>query len=163
MPALSAIVVLGCRVVLDAGENLAAGALLRRVAMAAETYLERGDTATVVIASGGRRWGNVVEADAMARELARRGVPERAIVRERCSLSTRDNARFASEALGRRGIGSAAVVTCAWHMARATTLFSRAGVEVEAVAARAGRVAPWPSRIWRWGIERLLTRLVTHV
>jgi uncharacterized SAM-binding protein YcdF (DUF218 family) len=144
---------------LDDSERLVAGALRRRVEKGAETYLERGDSQTVVVVSGGRRWGEVVEADAMARELARRGVPERAIVRERCSLSTRDNARFSAETLGRRGIERAAIVTCAWHMARAVALFSRAGLAVEAVAARGERSVPWPSRLWRWGTERLLTRV----
>jgi uncharacterized SAM-binding protein YcdF (DUF218 family) len=112
-----------------------------------------------VVVSGGRRWGDVVEADAMALELARRGVPEHAIVRERCSLSTRENARFTALALARRGIGRAAVVTCEWHMARALALFSRAGLEVEGIAARGGPDAPWPSRILRWGLERVLTQV----
>jgi uncharacterized SAM-binding protein YcdF (DUF218 family) len=146
-------------VCLDDSEQLVPGALLRRTTMGAETYHERGDTQTVVVASGGRRWGDVVEADAMARELVRGGVPERAIVRERCSLSTRDNARFTAEALGRRGIARATIVTCAWHMPRAVALFSRAGLDVEPVAARDGRGAPWPSRLWRWGVERLLTQV----
>jgi uncharacterized SAM-binding protein YcdF (DUF218 family) len=124
--------------------------------MGASTYLQRGDARTVIVVSGGRRWGDQVEADAMARELARRGVPAGAIVRERCSLSTRENARFAAELLGRRGARAAVLVTCPWHMARAVALFSRAGVVVEAVAA-AGVAAPWPSRAWRWGVERVLT------
>jgi uncharacterized SAM-binding protein YcdF (DUF218 family) len=144
---------------LDDSEHLVAGALLRRVEMGAATYLARADPQTVIVVSGGRRWGDVVEADAMARELARRGVPERAIVRERCSLSTRENARFTAEALARRGIGRAAVVTCAWHIARATAFFAHAGLDVEPVAARGGGAASWPSRLWRWGIERLLTRV----
>ena len=92
----------------------------------------------------------------MARELALRGVPERAIVRERCSLSTRENARFTAEVLTRRGADRAALVTCPWHMARAVAFFSHAGLAVEPVAA-AGVVTPWPSRLWRWGVERVLT------
>jgi uncharacterized SAM-binding protein YcdF (DUF218 family) len=120
-------VVLGCKVSLD-GEGRLAGALAWRVAAAAGAYARRGDADVVVVASGGRRWAGIVEADAMARELARLGVPEGAIVRERCSLSTRDNARFAAAALERRGIARATVVTCAWHLARAVTLFTREGV-----------------------------------
>ena len=152
----AAIVVLGCRVRLDAAERLSPSALARRVEMGARTYLQRGDARTVIVVSGGRRWGDEVEADAMARELTLRGVPAGAIVRERCSLSTRENARFAAELLGRRGARGAVLVTCPWHMARAVALFSRAGVAVEAVAA-AGVDAPWPSRAWRWGVERVLT------
>jgi uncharacterized SAM-binding protein YcdF (DUF218 family) len=151
-----AIVVLGCRVRIDGAQRLSQGALARRVEMGARTYLQRADAATVIVVSGGRRWGDEVEADAMARELALHGVPAGAIVRERCSLSTRENARFTAELLGRRGAHRAALVTCPWHMARAVAFFSSVGLAVEPVAAT-GEVAPWPSRVWRWGVERILT------
>jgi uncharacterized SAM-binding protein YcdF (DUF218 family) len=141
---------------LDAGSRLASSALARRVEMAARTYLQRGDARAVVVVSGGRRWGDDVEADAMARELALRGVPERAIVRERCSFSTRENARFTAEVLARRGACRVTLVTCPWHMERAVALFARTGLAVEPIAA-GGRDAPWPSRAWRWGVERVLT------
>jgi uncharacterized SAM-binding protein YcdF (DUF218 family) len=144
---------------LDADERLSPSALARRVETGARTYLERGDAHTVVVVSGGRRWGEAIEADAMARDLALRGVPAGAIVRERCSLSTRENARFTAELLGRRGLHRAALVTCPFHLLRATTLFSSAGVEVEAIAATGGQVASWPSRAWRWGVERMLMRV----
>lgn len=152
---LRAVVVLGCRVVLD-GEGRLVGALGRRVATAAALYGRRADEDTVVVASGGRSWAGLVEADAMARELTRLGVPERAVVRERCSLSTVDNARFGVAALARRGIDAGAVVTCAWHLPRAVVLFEGQGLRVEGVAAAAGE-ARLASRIWRWGRERVLT------
>jgi cyclophilin family peptidyl-prolyl cis-trans isomerase/uncharacterized SAM-binding protein YcdF (DUF218 family) len=139
------------------------GALGRRVEAAAAEYArrrERGEAAGVlVVASGGRRWAGVVEADAMARELARRGVPPAVVVRERCSLSTRDNARFAVAALERRGIARATVVTCAWHLPRALALFRRAGVVADGLPAPSGN-APWRQRLWRWGRETVLTLLV---
>jgi uncharacterized SAM-binding protein YcdF (DUF218 family) len=150
----SAFVVLGCRVSLDV-EGRLEGALGRRARAAAEAYLQRGDAEAVVVASGGRRWSDVVEADAIARELTRRGVPARAVVRERCSLSTRDNARYASAALARRGIARATVVTCAWHLPRAVALFGREGVEVDGLAVSPGST-PWTRRLWRWGRERVL-------
>jgi uncharacterized SAM-binding protein YcdF (DUF218 family) len=132
------------------------------VVAASRLYAARAGRVGVVVASGGRRWDEVVEADAIARDLARDGVPPGLIVRERCSLSTRDNARFVAEALARRGMLSPApralVVTCDWHMPRALALFARAGVD-----AQAGAVAldPHPSRrrrLWRWGREALLGR-----
>ncbi|MGD0530424.1 MAG: YdcF family protein, partial [Polyangiaceae bacterium] len=156
-----ALVVLGCRVSPGAGGRLE-GALGRRVEAAAAEYARRGEGAGVVVASGGRRWAGVVEADAMARELARRGVPPGVIVRERCSLSTRDNARFAVAALERRGIARATVVTCAWHLPRAVALFRRAGMVVDGLPAPPGD-APWRKRFWRWGRETVLTLLVAAV
>jgi uncharacterized SAM-binding protein YcdF (DUF218 family) len=148
-------VVLGCRVTFD-DEGRLAGALGRRVARAAALHARHGDGETVVVASGGRRWSGHVEADAMARELVLRGVPEKQVVRERCSLSTADNARFAAAVLARRGMSGGAVVTCAWHVPRAVALFEQRGLRVEGVAAAAGE-ARWTHRIWRWGRERVLS------
>jgi uncharacterized SAM-binding protein YcdF (DUF218 family) len=153
-----ATVVLGCAVSIDGAGRLS-GALGRRVAAAAEAYARERDPHAVVIASGGRRWSGVVEADAMARELVLRGVPEGAIVRERCSLTTRENARFAAAALARRGLGEARIVTCAWHLPRASRLFERQGVRVSGLAAAPARSGSetWVRRLWRWGRERVLT------
>ncbi len=153
-----AIVVLGCAVRLDARGHLADGALARRVEAAARAYAESGDDSTLVVVSGGRRWGRVlgecVEADVMARELALRGVPPAAIVRERMSLSTRDNARFAAGCLARRGLDAAALVTCTFHLRRAMALFVRAGIQVRPVpAADAGDMGG----LWPRARERFLT------
>lgn len=148
--------VLGCKVSLDEAGRLLPGALQRRLYAAARVYAERGCAETVVIASGGRHWGGHVEADVMASELAALGVPCRAIVRERCSFSTRENARFVAAALGRRGAPGIVLVTCDWHMPRAVALFAEAGALLEAAVAADGAVAPWPRRLWRGGRERVL-------
>src|SRR5262245_19693650 len=95
-----AIVVLGCAIRRDT--RGLTGAAARRVAHAASVFREVGGQ-PLVVASGGRAWLGVVEADALAEELTRLGVPADRIVRERCSLSTRDNARYTAEVLGRRG------------------------------------------------------------
>jgi hypothetical protein len=126
--------------------------------------LERPEcrTPAVVVVSGGRRWSGVVEADAMARELALLGVPEQVIARERCSLSTRDNARFAAAVLARRGLNEATLITCAWHLPRAIALFEQQGVRVVGLAA-APSAASWTRRLWRWGRERALTALAAKV
>jgi uncharacterized SAM-binding protein YcdF (DUF218 family) len=92
----------------------------------------------------------------MARELERLGVPASAILRERCSLSTSDNARFAAAILERHGIRAAAIVTCAWHLPRALLHFRNAGVEVQPVAAADGGSVDWSRRLWQWSRERLL-------
>jgi uncharacterized SAM-binding protein YcdF (DUF218 family) len=161
----SAIVVLGCRVRLDSRGRLAAGALARRVATGARAYAADADPGlapaggSIVVVSGGRRWGDVVEADAMARELEALGVPAGAIVRERLSFSTRENARFTAEVLARRGVRAAMLVTCPWHMERAVGHFASSGLLVLPVPAAGGQEAAWPSRVWRWGVERVLTRI----
>jgi uncharacterized SAM-binding protein YcdF (DUF218 family) len=141
---------------LDAHGRLAPGTLARRVEAAARAYEAAGAAFVVVVASGGRRWGTAVEADVMARELALRGVPSTAIVRERCSLSTRDNARFSAAILARHGVSRALLVTSAWHLPRALSLFERAGVDGEAVAAGEGRPT-LRDRAWHWTRERILT------
>jgi uncharacterized SAM-binding protein YcdF (DUF218 family) len=137
--------------------KLAPGALARRIEAAAALYRRVADQNTLVIASGGRRWAGLIEADVMARELARQGVPANAILRERCSLSTRDNARFAAAILARHGIGAAVVVTSTWHLPRAVLHFRNAGLEVQPVAAADGGRVDWSRRLWRWSRERLLT------
>ncbi len=119
-----AIVVLGCRI-LSSGRPCPAAA--RRAATAARAYLD--GVAPCVIASGGRRWGGLAEAEALSGELQRAGVPGRAILRDLWSLTTYENAIFSAALL--RGIRgrSAAVVTCPWHMARALSNFRGAGVD----------------------------------
>ena len=118
------ICVLGCRV--------GSAALVRRATAARDAFFARG--AERIMACGGRAWGGRVEADALAEMLAEGGVAPGAIVRERCSLDTRDNARFAAALLGRRGLSGVVLVTCAWHLPRAARLFRAAGLDVEGVA-----------------------------
>jgi uncharacterized SAM-binding protein YcdF (DUF218 family) len=150
---------------LDGEGRLRESALLRRVKVAASSYqlAAHGGQRVLVIASGGRHWDGQVEADAMAEELVRQGVPRGAIVRERLSMSTRENARFVAESLERRSAGwsdgltgRARLVTSEWHMPRALMLFREAGVEVEGIPVH-DPPPPWRRRLWRWGRERALT------
>jgi uncharacterized SAM-binding protein YcdF (DUF218 family) len=151
------LVVLGCAVRLDAQGRLVPGTLARRVDAAARAYHATASTIAVVVASGGRRWGTSVEADVMARELVFRGVPVPTIVRERCSLSTRDNARFSAAILARHRVARAVIVTSPWHLPRALSLFARLGVEAEAAPAVADGQPGLRERVWRWTRERFLT------
>ncbi|HTQ41222.1 MAG TPA: ElyC/SanA/YdcF family protein [Polyangiaceae bacterium] len=158
-----AVCVLGCGFELDAGNVVAPlpGALTRRVssAVSAAAHVareQRGDgEPALVVASGGRRWHGVIEADAMRAELVRAGVPAETIVCERCSLSTRENARFTAALLRRRGMRRALVVTCDWHLPRALAAFRRTGLEVEGFAAPSVAI-PLRRRVVRWGRERVL-------
>ena len=163
-----AIVVLGCRAQRErergrdrSEPGRLAGALGRRVREAARLFhaasLEARDPA-FVLATGGCRWEGEVEADAMASELETLGVPKDRIVRDRCSLSTRENARYSAEALRKRGVTSATVVTCAWHLPRALSLFRREGIDARGAPVDGPR-APLVRSIWRWGRERVALHL----
>lgn len=150
---------LGCRIASASGKPLA-GAAGRRARGAAA--IAKGKGATLVVATGGRAWpldgGWRVEADAIAEELAREGIAEATVVRERHSQNTRENARFTARVLAERGIRRVALVTCAWHMARAAALFRAEGLEVDEVP-----ISPGPStlreRAYRVIRERVAARL----
>ncbi|MBS2012317.1 MAG: YdcF family protein [Deltaproteobacteria bacterium] len=137
--------VLGCRV--------GSAAFGRRGAAAARVARERG--ADLVVACGGRAWGGRVEADALADLVVAGGVPREAIVRERLSLDTYDNARFAAAILRRHDVSSVIVVTCSWHLPRAVMLFRAAGLEVEGV----GVPPPDPTATQRayWKVREAVT------
>ncbi|MGD0676961.1 MAG: YdcF family protein [Polyangiaceae bacterium] len=153
---LAAIVVLGCAVRLGADGRLRPGALERRLEAALRARATGGTDDTVFVVSGGRRWGESLEADVMARELASRGVAPATVVCERSSLSTLDNARFSAAILERRGIVSAAVVTCAWHLPRALEHFARSGIDATGFAAPEDRTPSTGVRLWRESRERVV-------
>lgn len=156
MPSPDAIIVLGCRVSRIATTDELGGALGRRLATAARAFEQ--DRAKRVIASGGRTWDGFVEADAMASELERLGVPARAIVRERCSMSTAENARYAAEIARRHELCRITLVTCHWHLPRALLLFRREGMLCEGLGAESPDPGPL-ARAVRSIRERICMRL----
>jgi uncharacterized SAM-binding protein YcdF (DUF218 family) len=137
---VTAIVLLGCRV---GAEGQLFGAAARRAEVAAAAWQRR--PTSYVIASGGRRWYGIAEAEAFARELVRRGVDEAAIVREWMSMSTAENALFSARILRSRGTTRLSVVTCDWHMPRALASFARAGVEASALPVASPDVGVLPA------------------
>lgn len=136
---LTVVCVLGCR----AGSP----ALARRAKAAAEAYLTTG--ATLALACGGRSWADIVEADELARRMVAEGVPAEAIVRERCSLDTRDNARFAAVMLARRNVSAVVLVTCAWHLPRAERAFRAAGLAVRGIGVEPPEATRLQRLYWR--------------
>jgi DUF218 domain len=125
-----ALVVLGCRTSAHRSEA------------AAQTFHASSARFSCVVASGGRAWaeqngGNrIVEADLMARTLIDHGVPIELVVRERCSHSTRENARYSAQLLARRGIRKVTLVTSEWHVPRARRHFENEGLDVESFPVR---------------------------
>jgi uncharacterized SAM-binding protein YcdF (DUF218 family) len=148
----SALVVLGCRV--GGGPS---SALERRIRAAAS--IVPSSSPALVVASGGRSWGGVMEADHIAERLRALGVPAASIVRERCSHSTRENAVYSARIVASRGVTAAIVVTCAWHLARALDAFRAEGLDVRGHPAEEGAPPSWLTRASRrareWGARRL--------
>ncbi|MCC6215469.1 MAG: YdcF family protein [Polyangiaceae bacterium] len=141
-----AIAVLGCRVRPSGG--VLGGAAGRRVRRAIEAY--RAGVAPRVVACGGRRWDGVPEADALADALIAGGVPPEAILRERWSVSTAENARYTAALAHGLGLRSVVVVTCDWHLPRAVRCFRAAGF----AAVGAGAPSPPGRAALRWPRER---------
>jgi uncharacterized SAM-binding protein YcdF (DUF218 family) len=144
---LDTLVVLGCRV----RDGRLSAAAARRVERAARAYREHG--APLVIASGGKLWQGVIEADAFTRALVELGVPAERVVCERESQTTRGNARGVARLLRERGVVQLGLVTCDWHMPRALSLFRQSGLEPVALPA----LSPPASRgrrCLRWLRER---------
>jgi uncharacterized SAM-binding protein YcdF (DUF218 family) len=146
VPDEAAIVVLGAdlRAFAPEYERAELGALtLERVRMAAHVARRTG---LPVLACGGViRPGTPPVAALIARTLAEDyGVEAR--WRDEASRTTRENAEHAAEILREAGIGSAVLVTHAWHVPRAAAELEARGLAV--VPAPTG-AHPWPG--WHFG------------
>lgn len=132
-------------------------AFKRRASAAADAYVAAScvRSRALVMACGGRSWNGHVEADELMVLLLRHGVPRTDIVRERCSLDTRDNACFAAHLLARRSLRDVSLVTCAWHLPRAARLFERAGLRVVARVSAGPCEATFVQRAWWFARERV--------
>ena len=102
--------------------------LAERAHAAASLYHAGG--APLIIASGGTTHGaSRAEADAIADEIRRANVPDSAILVERASQTTAENARFTADLLARRAMRRVWLVTQPFHGRRAQRLFRRAGFD----------------------------------
>jgi uncharacterized SAM-binding protein YcdF (DUF218 family) len=125
-----AIVVLGCR----SGARLA-----RRVECGVGLY--RAAAAPLLLLSGGGQ-GAEPEAVIMHRLALAAGVPQAALVTERLSRNTWENARESACLLRRRGLRRVILVSDRTHLPRAALLFRLAGLEI---SGRSGirTLSPW--------------------
>ncbi|RLQ22292.1 YdcF family protein [Seongchinamella sediminis] len=130
MPAADAIVVLGGATRGDthwssmADLNTAADRITHGLA------LYKAGKAPLLLVSGGSTTGSRPEAEQLGDYLALMGLPASALLLERQSLDTRQNASYSRVVLEGRGVRSVLLVTSAYHMRRAVPLFQRAGFEV---------------------------------
>jgi len=139
---VDAIVVLGCRI---AQGGRPAGAALRRAQGAAEAY--RRGVAPWVVASGGKCWHGVAEADAFRAELMAQQIPGDRVLTELTSMTTRQNAYCVAELFRVRAWRRAALVTCEWHLPRAARCFADAGIECVLVPVGSPEVSPLSRRL----------------
>jgi uncharacterized SAM-binding protein YcdF (DUF218 family) len=127
---LKSLVLLGCRVI---GPSALSPTSARRAQRALQAFRE--GLGRHVLTCGGKAWDGVREADALSAYLVEHGLPAHAIERELWSRSTRQNAHYAARLLLPRGVRKIGLVTCDWHMPRATRSFEGAGFEVEPLPA----------------------------
>ena len=96
--------------------------------------LYRAAKAPLILVSGGEvpglGKGTQTEAEAARTVLLEWGVPDTAILVEKQSKSTAENATRSRDLLAARGIKRALLVTSAAHMPRAVGVFRKAGLEV---------------------------------
>lgn len=90
--------------------------------------------AKVAVLSGGALGGSLSsEAEYLATELKKLGVPEAQLVLETKALNTRENALFTKPLLETRGAQRVVIVTSAFHMRRALGCFRAVDLEVDAL------------------------------
>ncbi len=125
-----AIVVLGCR----------GSAALRKRLEIGIRFFEAGAAPLLVFSGGG---GPLPEAEFMRRAAIAHGLPRTALLIDRVSGNTFENARETARLLNGRGLRSVLLVSDRAHLLRATVLFRLAGLQVTGQAG-----VPAPS-LWR--------------
>lgn len=98
-----------------------------RVDTAAHLY--QAGRAPLIFVSGAFLEGELSEAQVMANALHDQGIPERAVIIESESLTTRQNALYTARELRERNIHTVLVVTSALHMPRAMAAFRKQGFD----------------------------------
>lgn len=92
--------------------------------------LYKAGKAPMVLLSGGDRPGNRPEAEIMREHLELMGIPRHALLLERESRDTHDNAVYSAVLLKGKNVKRILLVTSAFHLRRSVPLFERQGLEV---------------------------------
>lgn len=122
-----------------------------RLVHAAALY-KAGRAPLIVLSGGGQPEGRP-EAELMRDILLVMGIPDQAMVLERGSRNTHDNAVNSARLLEARGLRTILLVTSAFHMRRAEALFAAQGLQV----------TPAPTDYQRLVVEPVLPRWLPTV
>jgi uncharacterized SAM-binding protein YcdF (DUF218 family) len=106
-------------------------AMHERVSAAASLW-HAGAVRAIIVSGGVSRAGFQSEAEAMSSALQTVGVPQSAIVVEKTSLNTRQNAQFSALLMKQQGWQSAWIVTQPFHVKRGVYCCRRAGIDAHA-------------------------------
>ncbi|HUH88693.1 MAG TPA: YdcF family protein [Pusillimonas sp.] len=90
--------------------------------------LYRAERAPLILLSGAALDGSQSEAESMANTLKKNGVPDQALLLEKSSFNTYENAVYSARILKELGITRVLLVTSALHMPRAMAVFSKQGL-----------------------------------
>lgn len=110
------------------GSGAPAGEMMARLVTAVRLY--RRLPVPILVSGGSGFAGRAPEAPVIGRFLVDLGVAEDQVLLESHSRDTRENARYCSEMVRRRGFRSPLLVTSAYHMRRSVREFEQAGVAV---------------------------------
>lgn len=127
-----------------------------------------GKAPRVLVTGGPMHSDKVSEADRLAMLLQEIGVPESALLIERRSRNTRENATNSAALLNGLVTGPVLLVTSATHMPRAVRLFEAAGIAVIPAATdyRAPIDGAWGRNVWlpqAWALEQTTEALKEYL
>lgn len=115
-----------------------------RISRGAELYAAQ--RAPLILVSGAALDGGTSEAQSMARYLKNEGIPEKNILIEEASYTTRENAIYSAQKLKENRVNRVLLVTSSLHMARAMASFQKQGVNV--IAAPVAPQITKPNNSW---------------
>lgn len=104
---------------------------------------DTGVAPTVVVTGGNLPGDRFTEAEASARYLVERGVPESAIVEVGEGSTTLESVEAAAPALVERGVSSVALVTDPYHSLRSRLIVEGVGFDVDVAATDTSVVTGW--------------------
>lgn len=116
--------------------------MTQRVSLGVDLYNQ--GVAPDIIFTGGAAANEYVESDIERQIAMDMGVPEEHIITERMSMTTYQNAYFATKVMEQHGYESAAIVSSSYHLRRVKGIFSNYDIEYRTFGC--GN----PEGFWKW-------------